>query len=387
VTLVANRSAVWRLARDRGAILIAIFAAIVAGSLLVDSRGDHSVGIAKTMVARAFLLPLLLLLVAYTMPHYRARNFAGKLGTATIVVALIGVPISIAQVTFGRGYIDAANPAVSQFIGKRAMGFSSHPGTWAAFLLIPVGIASARWLRERRPWLALSAVAIAFEVVLTGVRSGWMALGLMALLGVLATRGWMRILGVTSLVTLLGIALLIGNFRTELQGGNPAAAFGFGKGRLGIDESARQRQILAHAEIDLGLRSPVAGVGLGNVGTELRTLRGKSYLQHQHLVVVGSPVTPHNSYTGVFAELGVPGLAAFLSLLVAGFVALIRGRRTAATPRARADHEGLLAALAGTVVVAAFTDSDRQVYLWWILGIAFLLDVLRRHGDEGVDAT
>jgi O-antigen ligase len=385
VAVLTYRLALWRLARDRGAILIAVFALIVVGSLLVDPRGDHSVGTAKTIVARAFLLPLLLLLVAYAIPRDRARHLVDDFGTAVIVIALVGVPVSIAQVAFGKGYIDAASPAVSQFVGKRAIGFSSHPAAWAAFLLIPVGIASARWLRERTLWFGLAALAIAFEIVLTGLRSGWLALALMAVLGVFAAKGWMRAAGIAAIVVSLGVAFLIGNFRTELQGGNPSGALGLGKGRLGIDESARQREILTHAEVDLGLRAPLTGIGLGNVSQEIGTLH-KSYLRDQHLIVPGSGVTPHNSFTGLFAELGAPGLSAFLALFAAAFLALLRGRRAAATPRMRAVNEGLLAALSGTAVLAIVTDADRQVYLWWILGVALLLDALRRQNQGAVDA-
>jgi len=37
----------------------------------------------------------------------------------------------------------------------------------------------------------------------------------------------------------------------------------------------------------------------------------------------------------------------------------------------------MLVALVATAIVAGFTEADRQVFLWWILGIVLGLDALR----------
>jgi O-antigen ligase len=177
------------------------------------------------------------------------------------------------------------------------------------------------------------------------------------------------------------VALAFGSFRTFLTGGNPAGGtIALDRGRLSEDESARARLILSRAELEPGARHPAAGIGLGNVGAGLTTLHS-GYLRHQSLIVPGAPIDTHNAYAGLFAELGAPGAAAFLALLAAGFVAPLRARR-AVPPEARTLLDGLLAGLAGTAVVTAFTDADRQVFLWWLLGASFALSSALRERER-----
>ncbi|MBA2536966.1 MAG: class I SAM-dependent methyltransferase, partial [Actinobacteria bacterium] len=98
--------------------------------------------------------------------------------------------------------------------------------------------------------------------------------------------------------------------------------------------------------------------------------------------VAGQALEKHNTYAGLFAELGPPGIAVFLALLAAGFRALVRVRRRAIDSEEVALADGLFAALAGTVVIAGFTEADRQVFLWWILGLAFGLAAAQASAPE-----
>ena len=131
----------------------------------------------------------------------------------------------------------------------------------------------------------------------------------------------------------------------------------------------------------LGLREPVTGIGLGNVGPELTTIDA-AWLRDQTLVVPGVPIDRHNTYAGTFAELGFPGLVVFLGVVAYGLWVLVRRLRRTGDPVERSILRGLTAALAGTLVVAFFSDADRQIFLWWILGFAFALTAFSQQGKE-----
>jgi O-antigen ligase len=368
--LVRNARA---LVRARSVQLILLFALIVAASLVLADRGADSTSIAKTLIARATLLPLVIIVVVTAFGRLHAFRFVAEIRTLVIGIGVAGSLLSILQITANVGYFAPSGVAgipIDQFVGNRAIGLSEHPGTWAAFLLIPLCLAGAEWLRTSAPLMAAITFLLAFSMIVTGLRSGWIALALVLVLGLLTARSWwIRGLAVAFVVCGAAIALQLSTFQTFV-----------GQGRIGEDESAQERVTLTHAELVLGLREPLTGIGLGNLGPAMTTIHAK-WLRDQHLIFPGVPIDRHNTYAGTFAELGIPGLAVFLAVLGYGFWALVGALRRTGDAVERSLLRGLTAALAGTVVVAAFTDADRQIFMWWILGFAFALAAVVRHDD------
>ncbi len=298
----------------------------------------------------------------------------GQLGTVIVAVAVAGALLSLIQAGLDAGYpVPEDDPrSIEQFEGNRAIGFSEHPNTWAAFLLLPLGFSLAAWIKRGGWQLPIGIAAAVVGIILSESRSGWLA-ALVVFPALLLARGRraQRFVagGLVVAVTAAGLLVAFGGFVDS--------------DRLSRDESAEFRLALNRSELELGARYPVAGIGLGNVGSEVAKLSA-DYLTDD----AGRRVVPphafadrHNVYLGLFAELGLLGLVLFVALLGAGVASLLRSRRLAEGEAERAVLDGLLAALLATAVVAAFTEADRQVFLWWILGLAFGLElVLRRSG-------
>ncbi len=394
-TLVAA-SGVWALAGWRSLLrappawAFVAFAALALASLVLAPRGPVSLELAKRYLARELLLPLALAATLVSLGRARAFVLARRLGLATVAVASVGAVLSVVQVDRGRAYLHPGGRDtlhLAQFVGERAIGLAEAPGTWAAFLLVPLAFALAIFAhsarRGERTATGAALVLIALALALSGLRSGWLAAGLMVALTAVAVGPSLRLRAAALTLALAGgvAAYQSHNFRVFLSGGGTAAPAArgstagdvrgpeLGRARLGRDESARFRVAITRAELELGRRHPLFGVGLGNIGEALRELPPRFHRPSSGLVP-GVPIEKHNVYSGLLAELGAPGLLLFLVLPAAGLWGLVRLRRTVRAGRDRATVEALALALVGTLVVAAFTDADRQVFLWWLLGLS-----------------
>jgi O-antigen ligase len=244
-------------------------------------------------------------------------------------------------------------------------------------------------------------------VIFSGSRSAWLGTAAIFPLAAALAPGaiWRRVAPFAVAGCSVLIALQFQNFQDYLggagsrevrantpataprSGGNPAPGTQptptaslprakIGSGRLAGDESANFRYLISRAELELGRRHPLAGVGLGNLGPALGELPPR-YVSPKQGLVPGVPIEKHNTYAGLFAELGAPGALTFVALLLSSGYILFRSRRAFA----RASDEvalidGLLGALVATVIVAGFTDADRHAFLWWIVGLALGISAL-----------
>lgn len=385
--LLATRAREWRVvAASRGAWALGGFIAVVLLSLVATSDDGVSRDAAKTYVGRAFMLPLALLLALGTMRVAALRETMSVAVRALVAVAVLGSLLAIPQVALGTAYlapaIDAATANLDQYYGKRAIGVTESSGAWGSF--VAVALALVMVPVTRRPSWSLAAIALVLSIglVLSGLRSGIAAILLVAL--VLALTGGaprrVRLAGLGALVLAVALAFSLGNFRSFVAGGAPDGQVELGGGRLGVDESAEARYQLTRAEIELGLRNPLTGVGLGRIGQELGSIDA-DYISPDNArstgVVPGADLEKHNVYAGLFAELGAPGALLFVVVLGAAARAGWRARRRAGGELAFI-VDGLLAALLAIAALAAFGEADRQVFLWWIVGTLLGIDAALR---------
>jgi len=364
--------------RSRRIAVLAVFVGLAVASLVLVPRGSYSLILAKVYIGRALLMPALIFAAFAAMERSRAIRLLAAIRTLVVAVGAVGGVLSAVQVGAGVGYPQAWVPSVAQFVGERAIGFSDGAGTWAAFLLLALALAVAHWRRAPSLEYGVATAAIALGIVLSGLRTAWVLLLLVALAAALApgTRRRLRVAIPVGVVAVVAGALVLPGFQTSLTGGRSLwSAVGSGHGRFGGDESAHTRLLLMRAELKLGVRHPLTGVGLGNIGESLGELH-ESYKTESgvRLLVPGVPIEKHNIFTGLFAELGIPGIAAFLVLLGTGALALGRALRRARDQPERALVEGLVAAFVATVLLGISVEVDTQVYLWWILGTAFALE-------------
>ncbi len=121
---------------------------------------------------------------------------------------------------------------------------------------------------------------------------------------------------------------------------------------------------------------PILGVGAGNF-----TLVAPEYatetinLPDVH-VVVDRPHVAHNTYLGVFSELGVIGLAAFVLLVVGSLGLAWRSEKLFRTVRDRELQmvsRALIVGLVGMLTAFVFLSGQYEKQLWLLLGLAVAL--------------
>lgn len=218
------------------------------------------------------------------------------------------------------------------------------PATLAAVLnlcLLPA-IVCAMSSRPSR-WLLAAALLMATAVFLTLSRGGWLGLAAGALVAVLAAR-W------------LGVQLVA-----------PRLAFVVALPALGILAILIGPAVLSMTGDD-AVRSSAARLGLYGLALDALSLRtllvGDGYLAFYYLLEAGRADIPtyeqantffvHNDYLQVLRELGIPGLAGLLAMVLAPIVLVWRHRSTL-DGTARGVSVAVLASLA-TMAVHACVD-------------------------------
>jgi O-antigen ligase len=248
----------------------------------------------------------------------------------------------------------------------RISGVAGTANELASLLVTGLLLAGGLALGLRRMPLARSAALAAMGVCLIGLfltasRAGLVAL-IVALIAAIFLSGRWRVGALVVAVT-IGLALT-GYFAFVAP--EPArervTTLGDGTGRTDIWTVA-WRMVEAN---------PVTGVGAGNFKTssihyliEPGTIRRDDF-------IIDTPQVAHNSYLHVLAELGIPGLALFVAIIVACLSCAWRAAR-----RFAAAGDSVLETLARAIVlaliallVADFFASDHlNKELWLLLGL------------------
>jgi hypothetical protein len=364
----------------------------VAASLVLAPRGPDSLRIAREYAGRETALPLMLAVGLLSLGPAAALAGGRRLAGWVIATGVAGSVLAVIQMAGNVAYL-APHGELSAFVGERATGLSEHPGTWAAFAVVALALAGARWLHGGGRMLAAFVVLLSAGTVLAGARAAWLsALACCLLVVVTPVAPLARRVALVALVFAgVGISAVVWKSDTIVDavrpdhssagGGKPAVKPSapvqnpaLGAARIKVDESAKARIVLTTAELELGVRKPVTGVGLGNIGPAMvappvPAIRGKTRADAGF--TPGEPIEKHNTYAGLFAELGVAGPLLFAWVLLATLRLLVATRRRVRDEKALVGLvDGLLAALVATAVTALFTDADRQPFLWWICGLA-----------------
>jgi putative inorganic carbon (HCO3(-)) transporter len=129
--------------------------------------------------------------------------------------------------------------------------------------------------------------------------------------------------------------------------------------------SAQQRTALLERGLDLSLRHPIIGLGMGNF----------------HIYSIREKVA-HNGYVETAAELGMIGLLAYLIIILAPLRALAKIERQRIKPGARADLDakylsiGLQTALIAYMINSFFLSIQYLWYLYYAAGFAVALRLI-----------
>jgi O-antigen ligase len=248
-------------------------------------------------------------------------------------------------------------------------GMFGNPNDLAAALALLIPLAVALALSNKRlARLAYVGCALLLSIAVLITLSRGAFLGLMALGGVLLWRLRPRFVFAWIAAGLLMVAagsVMIGSGNRLSTILDPAT-----------DEtgSAQARQLVLQRATLVAMRHSVIGVGMGNF----------HHYSIQELVA-------HNAYLEIWAELGMAGLIAYLTLIVAPFRSLRDLELKTAAVRDKMSSDGyylsvgLQATLAAYIVCSFFGSLQYQWYLYY--PAAFAISLRKIHGRETSKAT
>ncbi len=127
----------------------------------------------------------------------------------------------------------------------------------------------------------------------------------------------------------------------------------------GDDEAVDARHITWLAGLRMIEAHPIGGVGLGQFRSLVLNYEATNDKPVRSLA--------HNTYIEVAAELGIPGLLAYLAFIWSGFRALSRAARFKEQPMLHEVAIGFQAAMIAATVCATFVSASWFRFLWLVL--------------------
>jgi O-antigen ligase len=277
----------------------------------------------------------------------------------------------------GAGLIEAGLGIVwgKQSYGRLALrsGTDADPNYYALSLLAMMPIIWTMVARKPLRIRLLGLLAMALPLVMlirTGSRASFIAMGAMLVVLFFLSSLTSRIViaGLAAVAFVILVAFVPNALRSRLGGVQTE--------RTGADkDSANARGTLLATGVALTLDNPIFGVGPGNFADTV-VEEGRS--QGIEWAALG----PHNAYTQISSETGIPGILLFLLLLGFSFQNVILVLRQSAPKGATPDPEiyqlarGLLLSLAGTGAFIFFLGEAYNSVIYFWLGLASGLRLL-----------
>jgi probable O-glycosylation ligase (exosortase A-associated) len=293
-------------------------------------------------------------------------DFTRTSSTMLIAGSLVAV-VAIYNSMHGIGLVEGTRVTIARDL-QSPLG---DPNDLSLVLLFPLGFAAAQLVCRQgalSTTLALIALPLLLAaIILTQSRGGLIGVvATYAVIGfhVLKSRRLLMIAGaalVVALVHAMSLADRVSGGAAELQ-------------RSGIDESSRGRLDAWRAALNMAAKRPLTGVGLQNF-TENYFFFTDNWK--------GRNIAVHSTWFGVLAETGVPGLLAFVAMVVAAFRSSLRSLRALAQVGASAPARSLaLALVAGLAGFCAAGTFLTQGFTWPIYILIALAAALGRYRDE-----
>lgn len=251
-----------------------------------------------------------------------------------------------------------------------------HPNTTGSvlLLLIPLGIALTvgRIPRMARIIFGLATVLLGLAMVLTFSRTAW--LGLLVGLGVLVMHWRLRFYLLGALLLLGGVLVLGVNFGPQNYLQNRVQSIS----TFARDPNIEKRLIYWQGVIGMIETRPLLGYGPG-----YRVFMQAYERDFKEVQTGEEPVHAHNMYLALGAGLGIPGLLAFLWLLMNSLGALRTGLSRSTDCFRCFYSRGMTAGLAGFLVGGLADNplfSFRVMLVFWLLLAIVAAGERRRSG-------
>jgi O-antigen ligase len=315
-----------------------------------------------------YFLTLVLIPIAYSAAG-QVRDIKLILG-AIVLGALLAAAVGIVQ-----------PPDAAVVENARATGTIGDPNEFAADLLVGLtlgaGFLVSRGARTSFRMLGLAAIPLcAMGIFLSVSRGGLIALVITFFVAAFAAGRWrLAVIPMLAALVLGGVV-----YYTQFA---PLPA----RERVLTTNGGTGRSELWHVGLRIIRAHPVGGVGAGQyVKVSPQYVLEPGLVRHSELIFTTEPKPAHNTYVQVAAELGIPGLILFLSVILGCMRCALRAARIAAA-RDNVALEALARALflsiVGMLTALFFISQMHSKILWGLLALCpALLSVVRQEVGE-----
>jgi O-antigen ligase len=358
-----------------------VLLALVAVSLLATRR---VFAFWKTPAGKVLPIFVLWVLVTWLLaPHAGKERLMQKIFEGAVLFAAAGLLTRAADFEKMFRTLAAAGLVVAglglvwskQSYGRLALrsGPDADPNYYAMSLLAMIPLIWTVVARQQIRIRLLGLLAMALPLVMiirTGSRASFVAIGIMLVVLFFLSSLTSRIViaGLAAVAFVILVAFVPNALKGRLGGAQTE--------RSGADkDSANARGTLLATGIALTLDNPIFGVGPGNFAATV-VEEGRS--QGVEWAALG----PHNTYTQISSETGIPGILLFLLLLGFSLQNVILVLRQSAPKGATPDPaiyqlaRGLLLSLAGTGAFIFFLGEAYNSVIYFWLGLASGLRLL-----------
>jgi O-antigen ligase len=303
-----------------------------------------------------YALDTILFLIVFTA--IRARR-------DVVTVAVAFVAGAVAATLYGLAHLN------SVVYGYRLTGAGLDPNELAAALVAGVTLSGALFISARKsPGLRLAvATALAFclaGIFLTVSRGGMVALAITLVAAIVLSGRW-RLPTVAATVLIAATAFVYFGAIASPQARERIGALTQGESRVPDGRITIWKVGWRMVEAQ-----PIAGVGAGNFPTSAKDyLLQPGVLTRSDQILIAKPQPAHNTYLGILAELGVVGLALFLTVVGFSVAACLRAAhrfRIQGDRSSEALARGFAIALVGTLAADFFISQELSKQLWLLLG-------------------
>ncbi len=256
-------------------------------------------------------------------------------------------------------------------------GFNPNMAASVIAPFIPVALTLALWPQARGQWVVAGVALLILVSGLALTQSRGALLGVFVaviVVSVLASRAWRWLWWGVGMV-LIGILVVRGSMVLAFV--------------LNSHETFGKNSLLGRVEIwsralHMGNDFAFSGVGLGM----FQPVEAALYPTYVHVVASPDIPHPHNMYLWALAEMGYPGLIAWLAFFMILAMVLLRGHRLLGR---RADRRLALGLLGGLLVILVHGLIDTPFYspltalgLWTLFGFMMVVGLSASMEEEEV---
>ena len=214
---------------------------------------------------------------------------------------------------------------------------------------------------------AFTAVALCcIAFFLTGSRGGIVGLGAALIAGIVFGGRW-RVQITFWAIAITGLAIA---YYTTLA--PPLVKEKISAATAGEVSRADTRSTIWTVAWRMAEDYPITGVGAGNFATRSIDYIIEPGTTYRTDRVIDDPGVSHNTYLGPLAEIGIVGLALFLTILVFSLACIVRAVRRFERNRdgpMEVLARGLLIALVGVLASAFFISAESNKFIWLMLAM------------------